>query len=147
MNNTPRLSENRIKHYFKLAHQSCFYSDSPRTRVGCVVIYKGKILSVGYNTTKTHPVQKSYNKYRNFDPEDAKKPNSLHAEIHALIGLQDNDIDFKKVNIFVYRIKKDGSKGLARPCPACEAMIKNMGIENVYYSTENGWGYEKYENT
>ena len=41
--------------------------------------------------------------------------------------------------------KKDGSKGLARPCPGCENFMRKLGIKQVYYSTNNGWGYEVYE--
>lgn len=142
----PRLSENRIQHYFNLAHQACYYSDNPKAKLGCVVVYKGKILSVGYNVaSKTHPAQKAYNKYRGYDPNASTSYNTLHAECSALIKIRDLDIDWHKAHIFVWRIKKNENRGLARPCPACEAMIKNMGIENVYYSTDNGWAYERYE--
>ena len=142
----PRLSQKRINHYFNLAHNACFYSDNKRIRLGCVIVYKSKIISVGYNhATKTNPMQKKYNHLRGYDPEASTSYNTIHAECHALLQAKDIDIEWNKANIFVYRIKKDGSKGLARPCPACEAMIKNMGIENIYYSTDKGWGYEKYE--
>lgn len=142
----PRLSETRIAHYFELAHNACYYSDNKRTRLGCVIVYKGKILSVGYNLdTKTNPLQKQYNKYRGYDPNASGSINSIHAECHALLKAKDVDIDWRKAHVFVYRIKKDGSKGLARPCPACEAMMRNTGIEHVYYTTDGGWSYERYE--
>ena len=46
---------------------------------------------------------------------------------------------------YPYRIKKDGSQGLARYCPACGGIIKSMGIKNVYYTLDEpgGWCYEK----
>lgn len=55
------------------------------------------------------------------------------------------DLDWSKVNVFVYRVKKDGGKGMARPCKACEAMLKNMGIKEIYYSTDTGFAHETYD--
>ena len=52
------------------------------------------------------------------------------------------DIDFSKVKLYVYREHKNGVKALARPCPACQQMIKDMGIQEVWFTTENGFGYE-----
>ena len=52
------------------------------------------------------------------------------------------DIDFSKVKLYVYREHKNGVKALARPCPACQKMIKDMGIKEVWFTTENGFGYE-----
>lgn len=35
--------------------------------------------------------------------------------------------------------------GLARPCPACMAMIKNLGIKKIYYTTDDGFAFEQLE--
>lgn len=140
-----RLSEKRVKHYLELAKNACIYSDSERTRVGCVVVYKGKVLSVGWNNEKTSPTQKKYNRYRGFDPDISGTVNSIHAELHAMSKIKDMDINWSKVYVFVYRIKKDDTKGMARPCPGCEKMLRDMGIRRVYYSTNNGYAYEVYD--
>lgn len=140
------LSENKINHFFFLAKNACLYSDNKKTRVGCIIVYKNSVISVGYNkNSKTHPLQKKYNNYRGFDTNASKCNNSLHAECAALSKIKYYDIDWKKVNVFVYRIRKDGTKGMAKPCQACEELIKDMGIKNVYYSTDIGWNYERYD--
>ena len=139
----PRLSEARINHYFNLAHNACFYSDSPRTRLGAILVYKNKILSIGWNQNKTSPLQKSLNRERGYDVEASNAYNTLHAEVNCLLKVKDLDIDWGKTSIFVYRIKKNGDSGLARPCKGCQALIKSLGIKNVYYSTDDGWGYER----
>ena len=33
-----------------------------------------------------------------------------------------------------YRERKDGSFGMARPCPACRIAIKNLGIKIIHYT-------------
>lgn len=150
MNDSPshscRLSENRIKHYLELAKNACSYSDFNKTKLGAVVVYKNRAISVGWNLgNKTHPLQKEFNHLRGYDTEASNVNNTLHAEFHALIKIRHMDIDWKKVSVFVYRLKKAGEKGLARPCKACEGFMRELGICQVYYSTENGWAFERYE--
>lgn len=142
----PRLTETRINHYFNLARNACYYSDFMKARLGAVLIYKGKVMSVGWNSTKTSPLQRQLNRYRGYDVDASEAHNTLHAEVSCLTKVRDLDIDWGRASIFVYRIKKDGSAGLSYPCKGCMALIKSMGIKNIYFSTENGWGYEKINN-
>lgn len=142
----PRLTETRINHYFNLARNACYYSDFMKARLGAVLIYKGKVMSVGWNSTKTSPLQRQLNRYRGYDVDASEAHNTLHAEVACLTKARDLDIDWGRASIFVYRVKKDGSPGLSYPCKGCMALIKSMGIKNIYFSTENGWGYEKINN-
>lgn len=131
---------NRLKKYFNLAKNASSFSDYKDHHLGAVLIYKNKVISVGWNSTKTSPIQKKYNALRGYNVENAN--NSLHAEMSAILKIKDLDIDFSKVKLYVYREHKNGVKALARPCPACQKMIKDMGIKEVWYTTENGFGYE-----
>jgi len=142
----PRLTETRINHYFNLARNACYYSDFMKARLGTVLIYKGKVMSVGWNSTKTSPLQRQLNRYRGYDVDASEAHNTLHAEVACLTKAKDLDIDWSRASIFVYRIKKDGSVGLSHPCKGCMALIKSMGIKNIYFSTENGWAYERINN-
>ena len=143
----PRLTETRILHYLNLAHNACFYSDNKKARLGSVIVYKNKIISIGWNLeNKTNPLQEEYNRLREYDTDVKSTKSSLHAEFAAMIKIKDMNVDFNRVHLFVYRIKKDGSVGYARPCPACMGFAKSLGIKHIYYSTENGensWCYER----
>lgn len=106
------------------------YRGRNKQRVAAVVTDKrGRILSIGQNSyTKTHPLQAHY----------AEKVNDplaicLHAEISALSLLSDNEKK-KAHKIFVARVMKDGSTGLAAPCPICQAAIKDFNIKSVEYT-------------
>ena len=138
----PRLTETRINHYFNLARNACHYSDFMKARLGAVLIYKGKVMSVGWNSTKTSPLQKDLNRLREFEVDCSEAHHTLHAEVACLTKARDLDIDWSRASIFVYRIKKDDSPGLSYPCKGCMSLIKSMGIKNIYFSTENGFGYE-----
>lgn len=138
-----KLSKNRISHYFSLAENACCYSDNAITHVGAVLIYKNKVMSIGWNVqNKTHPIQREYNKLRGFNPDDSGVRNSLHAEMMCLLKAKDLDLDWNKCCLFVFRKKKTGIIGMARPCNACMGYIKSLGLKNIYYTTENGWAYE-----
>lgn len=120
-----------------LAKNMAKLSTFGRQKMGCVVVNKKCVISAGMNSYKTHPLQKEYNKLRY--PDD-NTPHCLHAEMAALIPLQYTDIDWGKTSLFVYRQRKgDKTKGaMARPCTACMAYIKSLGIKNIYYSASEG---------
>lgn len=106
-------------------------------KIGAVVTYNGSVIGIGHNSCKTSPVQEEYNKYRNF--EQSPKNNSyIHAEIDALAPLRKKDIDWKKVSVYTCRTLKGGKLACARPCPACMAFIKSLGIKNIYFTDEDG---------
>ena len=117
--------------FFELARRLSKHSDHYQHKLGCVIVRKNKILSVGFNKLSTHP--KSPHAYH-----------SLHAEISALIGLSYEDLRYCVA--YVYRETKDGKTALARPCPSCERALKLAGIRGVYYTTntELGWEFLKF---
>lgn len=133
--------------YFNHAREASKLSDFPRVNVGCIVVYKNKVIAIGYNMDKSHPIQRKYNKFRDYNLSGGKCPKeSLHAEMYCILQIIDLDIDFSKVKIYVYRNKKDGSLGMSRPCQACAHAIRDLGIKNIYYTTDYGYAYENYEN-
>jgi|SaaInlStandDraft_2_1057019.scaffolds.fasta_scaffold560243_1 tRNA(Arg) A34 adenosine deaminase TadA len=40
--------------------------------------------------------------------------------------------------LYVARVKRDGSYGLARPCARCMSAIKTKKVNKIYYTTEDG---------
>lgn len=123
--------------YFKAAMAISKLSDFKRVRVGCVAVYGHRIISSGTNSTKTNPLQKKYNAYR-FE-EDAGS-HMLHAECQCLLPLIGNkDIDFSKVYLYIYREFKHGGLAIAKPCPSCEQLIRDLGIKKVYYTGDNSY--------
>ena len=85
-------------------------------------------------------MQKKYNKFRASDTNDFVP--KVHAEISALSKLQKASFNPKRMKLFVYRIKRDGSYGMARPCASCMQAIKDFGIRKIYYTTDDGFAKE-----
>ena len=128
--------------YFNKARQVATISDFYKTHVGCVAVYQGQLIGLGCNCNKTHPMQKFYNKYR--EESDTILP-KLHAEINCINQLKHLNINFSKVKLYIYRIRKDQPFGMARPCASCMAAIKDLGIREIYYTTDDGYSYEHLE--
>lgn len=128
--------------YFNKARNIASISDYKKQHVGCIAVYQGQVIGLGCNCNKTHPTQKYYNQYRK--RSDGMLP-KLHAEISCINQIKHLDINFSKVKLYIYRIRKDQPFGLARPCPSCMAAIKDLGIKNIYYTTNDGFSYERLE--
>lgn len=134
---------------FEVAKDVAATSDFKNFKLGAVIVYKKHILSVGVNSYRTHPTQKRYNKKcRNFTKSEKPIVDSLHAECDALTKVSypiAQNIDWSKVKIYIYRIcpGKKYKKGLAKPCAACQQMLKDYGVRHIYYTTDDSYAYER----
>lgn len=130
------------KKYFKKAYYAAKISDFPQVHVGCVAIYKGSVIGIGFNSNKTHPMQKYYNRFREEEGNNHFAP-KLHAEISCINSIRHLNIPFSKVQLYIYRICQDRPHGISRPCPSCMAAIKDLGVKDIYYTTDDGFAHER----
>lgn len=134
---------------FDAARRVAETSNFDSFHLGCVIVYRHKIIGSACNSKKTHPMQKKYNrKYRKFKHGHKPIVDSLHAEIAAINSIPypiAQQINWKEAAIYVYRIcnGKSLGHGLARPCKACLNAIKDIGIGHLYYTGEDSFVYEK----
>lgn len=117
--------------YFKAARAMAKLSNFKQHHIGCIAVSGHKIISSGYNSCKTNPIQKRLNIHR----FDVDTNHTIHAELSCLLPLINRkDIDFSNVSLYIYREHKSGELALAKPCASCEALIKSLGIRNIYYT-------------
>jgi deoxycytidylate deaminase len=110
--------------YFDLAKKLTAKSTHHSHAIGCVIVQKNRVVSVGWNEMKTH--SKSLHAYK-----------SRHAEFNAILNTPLEDL--QRATAYVYRAHKDGSLALAKPCSSCLKTLQLAGIKKVCYSTENGY--------
>ena len=122
--------------FFTLARNASEFSDSPKFKMGAVAVYKSRVIAVSFNKTKGCPIQEKYNVYRGFEIPFNRY--GTHAEMGCISQIMNLDIDFSKVHIYVYRENKNGDLAMAKPCPACEKAMRDLGIKNVDYTCING---------
>ena len=126
--------------YFNIAKEVSKLSDFPRVQIGACAVYKHKVISTGYNSMRTSPLQKKYNKYR----FTAETSHTCHAEISCLKPLMSRkDIDFKNVDLYIFRAYQNGELAISRPCPSCMKLISELGIRNIYYTNYGGFSHEE----
>jgi len=98
---------------------------SSRFRVSAVIHDKRRILAWGYNSMEqTHP-----------------KAPTLESKRHAeFVAILDYYRTFQKqpwgLSLYVHRLRRDGTKGLAAPCVHCQKSIYASGIAEVKYSED-----------
>jgi len=107
-------------------------------KVGCgklaaAVVSKGRVVSFGVNSMKTHPIAKQFNKYP-----------YLHAETEALIRASKvlDNREMSRSVLYVVRYKYSGSNkypdmGMAKPCSGCMHCAAHFGIKKIVYSTDD----------
>ena len=126
---------------FDCAEELAKTSNHYKTRLASVILNKkGRIISSGVNTIKTHPFQaKMSNMAGN------GKCCQQHAEISSIIQCKDISEAYE---MYVLRILRDGTRAMAKPCKICDFAIKNFtNIKRVFY-TENSTsiGVKQYGN-
>ena len=126
--------------FFDAARRAAEGSDF-KVRVGAVAVWRRRVIASAASQNKTKPVQKYWNKFRNFSQDGECLP-KLHAEIALISKLKKLDIDMRDVSVYVYRVCKSREKGLARPCAACLNAIRGANIGRIYYSTDYGYAVE-----
>jgi tRNA(Arg) A34 adenosine deaminase TadA len=135
------FSGRQLRH-FQHARAAAELSDF-RVKVGAVAVLGKHVLGSGFSSYKSHPLQARMDTAREFR-DNTVPSHALHAEINCLAPLiNDKTIDWSRVELYVYRIRKDRPHGMARPCPACMALLKECSIRHLYYTTDDGYAYER----
>lgn len=102
-----------------------------RIKLAAGVVYKNRLVAVGVNSYKSHPLMTKFGK----NPEAIY----LHAEVDAIknalrvLSLQ----ELEKSDILVVRVKRDGhdyKTCLAKPCDGCARAIQAFNLRNLYYT-------------
>ena len=125
---------NRKLKMLDLAKNVATTSDIKQYKLGAVIVKGREVLSMAANSTKTHPLQKKFNRQRG---DMAEEWTYLHAEIAAIIRVKNKKL-LAGATIYIHRSFKCGSNAMARPCPACMAAISLAGIKKIVYTTDFG---------
>ena len=111
-------------------------SNSMKMKLAACLVIRNEIISVGFNSDKSHPLQKRF----------AKNNDAIfkHAEVDCIIKALKvvDEEDLKDATLYVHRVKKKNKgdanwvTGLAEPCPGCQKAIEHFGIKRTVYSTD-----------
>ena len=126
--------------YFNIAKEVSRTSNIKSAHIGAVLVVSNDNIFVSANINKSHPLQKKLNKLRFEDEPSELCKNTLHAEMACLLKVRYLDYDLSRAKLYVYReTKRTHMLAMSRPCNACMAQIKAMGIRHIYYTTGDGY--------
>lgn len=116
-------------------------SNNMKMKLAACLVLRNEIISVGFNSDKSHPLQKRF----------AKNIDAIfkHAEVDCIIKALKvvEEDDLKDATLYVYRVKKQNKgdtgwvSGLAEPCPGCQKAIEHFGIKRTVFSLEEENAY------
>ncbi len=119
------ISEHKI--FLNIAKEISKLSNCVSTKVGCIIVKDGRILSTGYNGSPAG--------YYNCDSINKKKGKShtkwsdkheIHAEMNAILFAAKNGIAIDKATLY----------STIQPCWQCTKNIINAGIKYIIYDKD-----------
>jgi cytidine deaminase len=117
------LSEKKLAILNRHAREMALLS-TYKYRLGAVLFKGSKVISTGFNSNKTHPgIVKYFTHAR------------VHAEFDCILHADPEAI--KGSSMFVLRTTRAGQTTIARPCPLCVQIMREYGIEKVYWTTDD----------
>lgn len=98
------------------------YKSTCQHRLGCIIVRGTKVLGVGFNSLRTHTKSRTMGQ-------------TIHAELSAILNTGERILD--NCVVYLFRQKKNGTTGIAKPCKICEAYLKELRVRKVYYTIDN----------
>lgn len=120
------VSKKEIR-FFEICERLSQKSNSPRFKLGAIVVEKNRIIGLGWNQIKTNP-------------KSSHKWSMRHAEFNAILNTQREDLN--GCELYVFRRGLDKKIHIAKPCESCNNIIRQMGISKIHYSINDGYNSE-----
>lgn len=98
-----------------------------RCRHFAFILNKSRIISIGKNSKKSHPINEKYGYFQG---------SGLHAEACAII--RSGDVNHSRNTLVTFRIDRNNKVAMGKPCKHCQKLLKDVSFKEVYYSNERG---------
>jgi len=106
-----------------------------RCRHFSFILDRNRIISIGFNSPKTHPKNLKYN-YVNKLKENISNIVGTHSELNAVIRLGEEDCS--GLTLVNTRINRNNDLDYSAPCSGCQDMINQLEFKNIYYTNSQG---------
>jgi hypothetical protein len=103
------------------------------------IMHKGRIISIGQNNTKTHPINLINRKTSSKTGKDFSNEKHTCSEFNAILKFRKlTNINSSKCSIVNIRIDRNNNLAFAKPCMSCESLLKYFEFKNIYWSDHTG---------
>jgi hypothetical protein len=108
------------------------------------ILNKNRLISIGTNSRKTHPVNLVNRKISKITGEDYSDQKFRCSEFNAILKLKrKTNIDTKKCTLVNIRYDRNGNIAMAKPCMSCENLLRYFEFKKVIWSGGDGTYYDK----
>ena len=134
----------KFKRYEEIAESLLDWSDDMRCKHFSFIVHKSKIIAIGLNKPKTHPIHLRNRKVSNITGLDYSEHKHTCSEFNAIIKLKKKtNIESKRCTLVNLRYDKNGNLAIAKPCMSCKNLLKYFEFKRVIWSTNDGLYEEK----
>lgn len=115
------------------------WSDSLRCRHFSFIFNKKKLISIGYNTQKTHPSNLIHKKYSSITGEDISEHKHTCSEFNAILKLKNlTNVNTKKCTLINLRFNRNKRLDFAAPCMSCTSLLNFYEFKKVLWTDSKG---------
>lgn len=102
------------------------------------ITYKNRIICIGQNSKKTHPINLRNPKI-SIDGSDISSFRGSCSEYSAINKLKNlTNIKISKCSLINIRINRLNEIRISRPCNSCMGLLAHYAFRDVYYSNNEG---------
>jgi cytidine deaminase len=103
------------------------------------VLYKNRIIAIGQNNRKTHPVNLKNKKFSIYSGLDFSTEKYTCSEYNAILKLKRlTNIDTKKCQLVNLRINRNEEIDYAKPCSSCRNLLNYFEFKSVEFTDKKG---------
>lgn len=115
------------------------WEDKKRCYHSSFVIHKKRIIAIGINQPKTHPINLINRKQSLRTGEDISDQKHTCSELSAILKLKRlTNIDTEKCTLINVRYNRNKELALAAPCQSCRSLLKYHQFKNVIFTNNKG---------
>ena len=122
----------------EIANSLIDWNENKRCRHFSFITYKSRIVSIGWNSPKTHPTNLKNRKISVRTGEDFSNQKHTCSEFHAIKKLKSlTNIDTKKCTLVNIRFNRNKKIAFAKPCMSCKNLLKFHEFKSILYTDNN----------
>jgi hypothetical protein len=119
-----------------LIDENCFKT---RCRHFSFIIYKRKIISIGMNCNKTHPINLLNPKFSKENGLNFSDQKQVCSELNAILKLKRlTNIQTDRCTLVNLRYDKNKKLTLSKPCSSCENLLKYHNFKKIIWTNVDG---------
>jgi hypothetical protein len=133
---------NEYKRLEDIALSLVDYENGRRCHHVSFILQKNKLVAIGINQCKTHPINLLNRKISKVTGLDYSDQKHICSEFNAILKLKrKTNIDTKKCTLINIRYDNNGKLALAKPCQSCQSLLRFFSFKKVIWTGNDGKYY------